>query len=210
MVDIGHVVFSGVECPSCRKSLTVSKGNITTFPRNLALENIVIRYTEERSKSIRKSLSLESPVSDLLTSPLSDTSELPEFPSVSKTKCELCETKSPSKAAWYCLQCEVAYCHSCFGKFHPRRGSLARHKVKQPSEDDEENKPIYCRDHETDIASIFCDTCRVLICSLCVCDGEGKHSGHKILALETACKRIRVGDFTLNLYRTCKLEDIPR
>ena len=119
---------TGLECPSCRKMVCVDAVN--TLPRNLALENIVIRYSEERSKSIRKSLSLESPVSDYLISPISDASDLPEFPTASRTECELCETQAPAKAAWYCVQCEVAYCHACFGKFHPRRGTLARHKVR--------------------------------------------------------------------------------
>lgn len=129
----------GVECPSCRKMVGLPRNKIHTLPRNLALENIVIRYTEERSKSIRKSLSLESPVSDLL-SPGSDGSggvshggvshgDIPEFPPNSRATCELCEGHTVQRAAWYCLQCEVAYCHQCFAKFHPRRGALARHKV---------------------------------------------------------------------------------
>lgn len=47
------VVLTGVECPSCRKALNVEPGKISSLPRNLALENIVIRYTEERSESHR-------------------------------------------------------------------------------------------------------------------------------------------------------------
>ena len=89
-----------LQCPSCRKSVETSKEKITDLPKNLALENIVIRYTEERSKSIRKSLSLESPVSDLLVSPITDPTELPEFPSSSQTNCELCE--SPPKVYILC------------------------------------------------------------------------------------------------------------
>ena len=41
--------LTGVECPSCRKSIDVERDQIGSLPRNLALENIVIRYTEERS-----------------------------------------------------------------------------------------------------------------------------------------------------------------
>ncbi len=48
-------------------------------------------------KSIRKSLSLDSPVSDILISPVSDSAELPEFPPTSLTDCEMCETQAPSR-----------------------------------------------------------------------------------------------------------------
>ena len=82
-----------LECPSCRREVTVTRHQISDLPKNLALENIVIRYTEERSKSIRKSLSLESPLSDLLLSPILDLTQLPEFPAESSTFCELCDSK---------------------------------------------------------------------------------------------------------------------
>ena len=53
--DYSHIAVL-IECPSCRKELAVGKEKLSSLPRNLALENIVIRYTEERSRSIRKSL----------------------------------------------------------------------------------------------------------------------------------------------------------
>ena len=164
-----------------------------TLPKNLALENIVFRYTEERSKSIRKSLSLESPISDLLLSPVADVSDLPEFPSESKTNCGLCESTNPDKAAWYCVQCDVAYCHACFGKYHPRRGALARHKIRQASEVERTEKTIECAEHAEETATIFCDKCKVFVCHLCVCDGEGKHVGHKMLSPDNAYKMVKVG-----------------
>ena len=187
------LIFKGIECPSCRKAVKITKDKLNHLPRNLALENIVIRYSEERSKSLRKSLSLDSPVLELLNSPTADGIELPEFPSESKQTCELCEGAHPSRAAWYCMQCEVAYCHACFGKFHPRRGSLARHKLKQPSETDAVmDKPSFCVDHETEHNAIFCDFCKTLVCHLCVCDEVGKHAGHKMLAPDAAYRKIKV------------------
>jgi hypothetical protein len=33
-----------LDCPSCRKNLKVTKGQIANLPKNLALENIVFRY----------------------------------------------------------------------------------------------------------------------------------------------------------------------
>ena len=48
------------------------------------------------------------------------------------------------------------------------------------------------QDHNNEVASIFCDVCNQLICSLCVCDGDGQHCGHKVLAPHTACAKIKV------------------
>ena len=50
-----------------------------------------------------------------------------------------------SRAAWHCIQCEVLYCHSCFAKYHPRKGALARHKVRPPHDHVQETKPLYCK-----------------------------------------------------------------
>ena len=209
-----YVLLSVIECPSCRKELDLDDDRLNTLPRNLALENVVIRYSEERSKSIRKSLSLESPIADVLMSPLSDVTELPEFPVTTSTLCELCEAHTPSRAAWYCVQCEVSYCHTCFGRFHPRRGSLAKHKVRQPldSDDNEELKTTYCADHDKEMATVFCDKCKIFACHLCVCEGEGKHAGHKILAPQTATKiiTVRTGSIFIIMFFTGDLSSSDR
>lgn len=42
------------------------------------------------------------------------------------------------------------------------------------------------------MASVFCDQCKLLVCHLCVCDGIGKHSGHKILSQDVASQQIKV------------------
>jgi hypothetical protein len=170
----------------------LTRNQISDLPKNLALENVVIRYTEERSKSIRKSLSLESPISDLLLSPIIDLEQLPEFPTESSTSCELCDVKNVNMAVWYCSQCSVGYCHACLGKYHPNKGPLSRHKVALFNDVDHQQVAVFCTDHMKEEATIFCHRCHVFVCHLCVCDGEGKHISHKMLAPESACKQLKV------------------
>ena len=172
--------------------MTLTRDRISELPKNLALENVVIRYTEERSKSIRKSLSLESPISDLLFSPIIDLDQIPEFPSESSTSCELCDGKNPNVAVWYCNQCTVGYCHSCLAKYHPNKGPLSRHKVTQFSDFTQQQMALYCEEHEQEKVNMFCNNCLVFVCHLCVCDGDGSHVGHTMLALDSACKKLRV------------------
>ncbi|KAH9502933.1 hypothetical protein Btru_072408 [Bulinus truncatus] len=50
---------------------------------------------------------------------------------------------------------------------------------------------IYCPDHSSETASIFCGTCKVVACHLCVCQGIGQHCSHVILDLQSAKKQLQ-------------------
>ena len=39
---------------------------------------------------------------------------------------------------------------------------------------------------------MFCEKCTQLVCHLCVCEGDGEHVGHTVLAPETAHSKIAV------------------
>lgn len=145
----------------------------------------------------RKSLDLTLDIPSSTTpsqcaSPLSTEIENVVFSEDILELCGLCEDNSRNKASWYCEQCCVAYCQSCLENFHPKRGSLAHHKLRWPVKDGSSEKQAFCCDHETEIAAIFCDKCQLLVCHLCVCEGVGKHSQHKILSLDTALVQTKV------------------
>jgi len=160
----------------------------------LALENIVARYIEERRRS--KCLSQAAGLCH-------DDDVALHFPPkhydiTAGAACDLCDTGAgpACTATWFCAQCNVAYCTACCGKFHPQRGALARHCVHSitgtGTEAHDVGRVAYCSDHSGAQASMFCDRCKVYVCHLCVCDGEGRHAGHKMLLPETACTMIKV------------------
>ncbi|XP_067652133.1 E3 ubiquitin-protein ligase Midline-1-like [Haliotis asinina] len=179
-----------VECPSCRKSTAVANEKLMSLPKNLALENIVFRFQEIQSSNLTKSKSLDLGTNFQLNTS-SDDCDVPVFPEYMNKDCGLCDSKSPAKATWFCQQCSVLYCQKCLQTYHPKRGPLSHHRVRKPSKVEVEEKPVFCCDHHSETTSIFCDTCKVLVCHLCVCEGVGKHSGHKILALDAAWKQLR-------------------
>ena len=39
-----------LDCPTCRKNVHLNKEKLDGLPRNLALENIVLRYSEEKRR----------------------------------------------------------------------------------------------------------------------------------------------------------------
>ena len=182
----------GFECPACRKLLNIDRENVLALPKNLALENIVSRYVEERRRSMCLSQSAGVFVEDV-------TQRFDDGSTVAGAACDLCDTAAgpACRAAWFCAQCSVAYCTVCLDKFHPQRGALARHCVHSVADDgtqqaDGVGRLPYCTDHSSELASMFCDRCKVYVCHLCVCDGEGRHAGHKMLLPETACTMVKV------------------
>lgn len=181
----------GFQCPSCRRMIDLTRDNFHKLPKNLALENIVIRFMEERSKNIRKSLVLEWPFSELLVAPHAAEDGAGRAVTSDQRNCGLCESAvTPSAADLYCVQCDVSYCRDCFASYHPRRGALSRHRIQSLTKLPPEMS-FLCSDHDKEQASMFCDRCKVSVCHLCVCDGEGRHAGHKMLAPDTASNMIK-------------------
>ena len=180
----------GLDCPSCRKNLKVTKGQIANLPKNLALENIVFRFQEIQSASIAQCKNINLSLNLSLGSQSSDR-DSPVFTEDVNELCGLCNDKSQNKATWYCEQCSVLYCDRCLDKFHPHRGTLCHHRIRKPGHMEGEFKPSFCDDHSTEQATVFCDQCKVLVCHLCLCDGLGKHTGHKVLARDSACQQIK-------------------
>jgi len=192
-IKIVFFVFftDGFECPACRKLLNMDRDNVLALPKNLALENIVARYVEER----RRSMCL-SQVADVDVAQVCRHSE--DCGTVASATCDLCDTAAglACRAVWFCSQCSVAYCTACLSKFHPQRGALARHNIRSVVNDgtqaNDGGRLPHCGDHSSELASMFCDRCKVYVCHLCVCDGEGRHAGHKMLLPETACTMVKV------------------
>lgn len=189
------LLTDGFECPACRKLLNIDCDKVLALPKNLALENIVTRYVEERRRSMclsQSAASVHNDTSDHCAAGAVDCGV------TVNSACDLCDsTAGPaSRAAWFCVQCNVAYCTACLGKFHPQRGVLARHCLQSVADDgtkvDDAVRLAFCTDHASELASMFCDRCKLLVCHLCVCDGEGRHAGHKMLLPQTACTIVKV------------------
>ena len=202
----------GLECPSCRNQHTLSEHRMEKLPRNLALENIVFRFQELQSTTISKSKSLDlsttSPTSLDLSMP-SDC-DLPVFAEegAEDCSCGMCDGEDgKEKAEWYCKQCSVLYCQGCLDRYHPKRGSLQQHRLSRPVKVERVDKEAvtYCSDHAEEVTNIYCGGCQVLVCHLCVCEGTGRHAGHKILDLDTAWKQVKVCVCVCVCMRVCVL-----
>ncbi|CAG5130856.1 unnamed protein product, partial [Candidula unifasciata] len=187
----------GLECPTCRQNHVLTSDEVVRFPKNLALENIVFRYQEIRSYSLSKVAQFDVPESSSGSSSCEAVSQLHKKNSgisevsLEKCFCGMCEETERQPAEWFCQQCQVFYCQLCLGTFHPKRGTLSQHKIQKATVEEPVEHLLHCPDHSCEAASIFCDTCKVVACHLCVCQGVGSHCHHMILDLDTARKQLR-------------------
>lgn len=176
---------------------TLNESKVKQLPRNLALENIVFRFQEIQSANLSKSKSLDLTTTNRLNQEFSlhSDSDLPVFSddTIEDSRCGMCE-EGKRKAEWFCQRCCVLYCQTCLDTYHPRRGSLAHHKIRRPSKKEIEETQImsYCLDHAEEQTTIFCNSCKVLVCHLCVCQGTGNHAGHTLLDVDTAWSHMKV------------------
>ncbi|XP_074656960.1 E3 ubiquitin-protein ligase TRIM9-like [Tubulanus polymorphus] len=165
--SIGNIYFQslsagdsshGFACPVCRKNVYFDENGAATLPKNRVLEAIVDKYVENKNLLL---------------------------------KCQLCE-KDASEATTMCEQCEVFYCDRCRDSCHPARGPLARHNLvpastgKQLIRTKSKNQMTRCFEHQDELLSMYCLSCRCAMCYICVQDGQ--HLDHEVQALGAMCK----------------------
>ncbi|KAI0222327.1 hypothetical protein LSAT2_026428 [Lamellibrachia satsuma] len=49
----------------------------------------------------------------------------------------------------------------------------------------------FCKEHQGNIADMYCIKCTTGVCSLCLCHGKGQHVGHVVTILEEWCSRLK-------------------
>jgi len=94
-----------------------------------------------------------------------------------------------NEATSYCLDCQDYYCEAC-SKAHKIVKVTKDHQLILIEEMKDENQiksitksnpQLYCQIHQQKEMELFCDDCKLTICSLCV----DKHSSHKISTLSS-------------------------
>jgi len=92
-----------------------------------------------------------------------------------------------NEATYYCLDCQEYFCEICT-KSHQTMKISKNHQLipieKMRSQDQIKSitnltLQIYCQIHQQEEIKLFCDDCKLAICSLCI----SQHSSHKIFPL---------------------------
>lgn len=85
--------------------------------------------------------------------------------------CQFCETEKLIK--WKCIDCELLICDKCRDKIHLKIKGGQDHKIldikeigDQPEELDFTN--LICQEHSGNNNCLFCKTCDILVCPVCI------------------------------------------
>uniref|UniRef100_A0A0P4W887 RING-type E3 ubiquitin transferase n=2 Tax=Scylla olivacea TaxID=85551 RepID=A0A0P4W887_SCYOL len=107
--------------------------------------------------------------------------------------CQLCDGQgAPRPAQLFCDQCLVFYCGPCRDACHPARGPLAAHWLVSVSEGRallrarRREREGRCGHHPGEHVSMYCLTCRLPVCVLCL--HHGRHHAHDVHALNAVTK----------------------
>jgi len=92
-----------------------------------------------------------------------------------------------NEATFYCLDCQDYFCEMC-SKVHQRAKISKNHQVitfeetksqEQLNEMTKMSPQLYCQIHKLKEIDLFCEDCKLPICSLCI----DQHPSHKIVVL---------------------------
>ncbi|XP_064616877.1 tripartite motif-containing protein 64-like [Liolophura sinensis] len=160
-----------INCPKCRAPTVLTHGDVKAL-----------------------SMSKELKEKDELTKMQPDIKAKGDTPMCSK-----CEDAGASAATTFCSNCDVFFCHDCLASLHPMRESFKRHTIIPVSEllaqkvtdghgiTDKTvgSKPRPVCDKHSQPLSIYCVTCKTVICPSCL----SEHPEHSSLDIETASGR---------------------
>ena len=152
----------GLICPVCKKTVLLDEHGASSLPKNKSLETIVDKYSESKQIIIH---------------------------------CQLCEGDTTA-ATKMCLQCKVFYCDKCIESCHPSRGPFAEHQLVSPTDGkitlraESKAKEEKCSEHTEENLSMYCKTCKTLVCRICF--QEGRHMNHDVQPIGPICKSQKV------------------
>ena len=109
---------------------------------------------------------------------------------------------TPRAAEVFCDQCLVFYCGPCRDSCHPPRGPLAQHWLVTVAEGRallrarRREREGRCNIHQHEGVTMYCVTCRVSVCVLCL--HHGRHHAHDVHALNAVTKTHKVSSVILS------------
>ena len=129
------------------------------------------------------------PTDSFLLNSLTTYNSLSNSISQQKKKQKLMCFDEENEATSFCLDCQDYFCEFC-SKTHQKAKMSKNHQLipieKMKDENQiksitKSNPQIYCQIHQQKELELFCEDCKLTICSLCV----DKHLSHKILTLSS-------------------------
>ena len=131
---------------------------------------------------------LDLPTDSFLLSALNKEEDFTNLVQSKQKKQKLICSDGKNEAIKYCLDCEAYLCEICVSTHEILKGTrnhqLDSINMKEKKISQHFIPQIYCPNHQQKEIELFCDECRLPICTACV----DQHSTHKINSLSNAFK----------------------
>ncbi|XP_052106031.1 uncharacterized protein LOC127738731 [Mytilus californianus] len=111
--------------------------------------------------------------------------------------CGLCETDTKIKVK--CMDCDLYMCQKCTDKVHAKFKNADLHDIvalkdihSHTDDTDAESdfKPVKCKDHRKQMCCMYCLTCELLVCPMCIAK---THHLHQMEEIQQFCqKKIKI------------------
>ena len=113
------------------------------------------------------------PINHAITDLLTYYSSFLPPPSASMT----CHECGQAVANLFCEDCKVNYCQACDATVHMHK-VFAAHARASPPQQPQKVASSECPDHAHERLSLYCATCKVPVCQLCISYGSPRHPKH--------------------------------
>ncbi|PVD26690.1 hypothetical protein C0Q70_14368 [Pomacea canaliculata] len=131
-----------IRCCVCQRLVFLEENGALSLPTNRALETIVEKYQNRKKVD---------------------------------SKCDKCTDQGhvAVTATSMCAQCEIFYCDACRDAHHPAKGALTKHNLVDPTQGNmmrkrKAAKDLKCHEHPTELLAMYCISCRLPVCNLCL------------------------------------------
>ncbi|XP_052103606.1 uncharacterized protein LOC127737113 [Mytilus californianus] len=107
--------------------------------------------------------------------------------------CGLCEVETKIKVK--CMNCDLYMCQKCTDKIHAKFKNADLHDIVDlkdihshidETKANSEFKPVKCKDHRKQLCCMYCLTCELLVCPMCIAK---THQLHLMEDIQTVCQK---------------------
>ncbi|CAC5400483.1 unnamed protein product [Mytilus coruscus] len=107
--------------------------------------------------------------------------------------CGLCEIETKIKVK--CMNCDLYMCQKCTDKIHAKFKNADLHDIVDlkdihsridETDANSEFKPVKCKDHRKQLCCMYCLTCELLVCPMCI---TKTHQLHLMEDIQTICQK---------------------
>lgn len=160
---------SHLRCPVCRQSVTMPQANRTNESIDVIDESVVDGGTVDLPVELIRIKTME-------------------YQHIQKGLSFPCLVCKKTQSTWFCENCDGYMCDVCRDE-HKEETKTKRHSTvavpNMKARQLKDFKQHYCKDHSFSKVTLYCTTCKQVVCNICIREGHDKDT-HNVLTIQEA------------------------